>query len=69
MASLLALICLSLQEDSLRIEGPPFLVFGEKAEFRAVHAVKDATVVWRLADGRMSAVETKPSFDSSRRLR
>lgn len=69
MASLLALICLTLQEDTLRIEGPPFLVFGETGEFRAVHAVKDATVVWRLADGRMGAVETKPAFDSSNRLR
>ena len=69
MGAILALVCLSLQEDALRIEGPPFLVFGETAEFRAVHAVKDATVVWRLADGRLSAAETKPSFDSSNRLR
>ncbi len=69
MGAILALLCLSLQEDSLRIEGPPFLVFGEKAEFRAVHAVKDAAVVWRLADGRLGAVEAKPGFDSSGRLR
>src|SRR5262245_11704367 len=69
MGSLLTLLYLALQEDALRIEGPPFLVFGESAEFRAVHAVKDATVVWRLSDGLKSAVEIKPSFDTSNRLR
>jgi hypothetical protein len=69
MGTILALLCLSLQEDALRIDGPPFLVYGETAEFRAVHAVKDARVLWRLADGRKSTFETKPALDSSNRLR
>lgn len=69
MGTLLALMCLALQEDLLRLEGPPFLVFGETVEVRAHPAVKDATVVWRLADGPMRAIKTKPAFDSSDRLR
>lgn len=67
MSILLALLVAA--GDDLRVEGPPFLVFGETAEFRAVHAFKDATVVWRLSDGSSSGIETKPALDASRRLR
>jgi hypothetical protein len=67
MASLL-LLCLALEDDKLRIEGPPFLVYGETIELRAVSSVKDASVVWRLADGPGRAIETKPAIDSSTRV-
>ena len=67
MASLLVL-CLCLQDDKLRVEGPPFLVFGETIELRAVGVVKDASIVWRLADGPGSAIETRPAIDSSTRV-
>lgn len=67
MASLLFL-CLCLQDDKLRVEGPPFVVFGETVELKAVSAVKHATIVWRLADGPGSAIESKPALDSSTRL-
>lgn len=67
MASLLFL-CLFLQDDKLRIEGPPFLVFGETVELRAVTSVKDASIVWRLADGPGRAIDTKPAIDPSTRV-
>src|SRR5262249_8949639 len=67
MASLL-LLSLLLQDDKLRVEGPPFLVFGETIELRAFVSVKDASVVWRLADGPARAIETKPAIDSSTRV-
>ena len=67
MASVLFL-CLCLQDDKLRVEGPPFVVFGETVELKAVGAAKDATLVWRLADGPGSAIESKPAFDSSTRV-
>ena len=67
MASLI-LLCLCLQDDKLRVEGPPFLVFGETVELRAVSPVRDASVVWRLADGPGRAIETKPAIDSSTRV-
>jgi hypothetical protein len=68
MATLLAFLALALQDDKLRIEGPPFLVFGETVELRAVSSVKDAAVVWRLADAPAGAFETKPAIDSSTRI-
>src|SRR5262245_29390949 len=67
MASFLFL-CLALQDDKLHIEGPPFLVFGETIELRAVSSVKDASIVWRLADGPGRAVETRPAIDPSTRV-
>lgn len=69
MSLLCSFLFVTLQEEALRVEGPPFLVFGETAEFRAVHDLKDAAVVWRLADGPAGAVETKPALDSSKRLK
>lgn len=68
MAIWLALFCLTLQEDPLRVDAPPFLAFGETIELRAASAVKDATVVWRLADGPTRAIESKPPIDSSTRF-
>jgi len=67
MATLLLLL-LTLQDDKLRVEGPPFLVFGDTIELRVVNPVKDAIVVWRLADAPMGSLETKPSIDSSTRV-
>ncbi len=58
-----------LQEDPLRVEGSPFVVFGETVEARAVTPLGDATIVWRIADapgGVLSSVETKPPFDTRR---
>ena len=66
MLVLLAAV-LSLQEESLRVEGAPFLVLGGTVEARAVTPLKDVTVAWRVADapgGILSSLETKPPFDS-----
>jgi hypothetical protein len=68
MATLLALLALTLQDDKLRIDGPPFLVLGETIELSASSGIKDATIVWRLADGAASSIETQPAFDSSVRI-
>src|SRR5262245_59146115 len=69
MAALLALsLVLTLQDDKLRIEGPPFLVCGESVELSAVSGIKDATLVWRLADGAASSIETQPAIDPSTRI-
>jgi hypothetical protein len=67
MASLI-LLGLLLQDDKLRIEGPPFLVYGETIELRAVSSVKDASTVWRMADGPGRAIDTKPAIDPSTRV-
>jgi hypothetical protein len=68
MATLLALLALTLQDERLRIDGSPFLVQGGSVELCAVSSVRDAVVVWRLADGPASAIETQPALDSSTRL-
>ena len=68
MGTLLAMFFLSCQEDKLRVEGPPFLVFGETVELRAANVVKDAVLVWRIADAPAGSVDTKPSFDPSTRF-
>ena len=65
MNPLLAAV-LFLQDDPLRIEGSPFLVFGETVELRAVSSLKDATVAWRVAEapgGILSSLATRPAFD------
>lgn len=62
------LLLLALQDEKLRVEGPPFLVFGETIELRAAGAPADATVVWRLADGPARAIETTPAIDASTRV-
>lgn len=67
MASLLTVL-LCLQDDPLRIEGSPFLVFGETVELRAVGGAKDASIVWRLADGPGRAIDSKPEIDPSTRV-
>src|ERR1051325_5051538 len=64
----LLLLSLALQDDALRLEGPPFLVLGESIELRASSGIKDATVVWRLADGPASAIATKPALAATTRV-
>lgn len=62
----LCLLLLAQPDETLRIKGAPFLVFGGTVEVRAESAVKDAVIVWRVADapgGAAAAVETKPAFD------
>lgn len=62
-------LCLALAgmgEEPLRVKGPPFIVFGETVELRAESGVRDATIVWRVADGPsgpLAAVETRPALD------
>lgn len=68
MATLLSLLALSLQNDPFRVDGPPFLVHGESIELCAAPALKDAVVVWRLADGPASAIETRPALDLATRV-
>jgi hypothetical protein len=68
MATLFVLLALGLQDERLRIDGPPFLVCGETVELRASSPVKDAVVVWRLADGPASAIDTRPALDLSTRV-
>lgn len=67
MAMLLA-IFLTLQDGKFRVEGPPFLIFGETIELRAADVPQDAVVVWRLADAPAGALETTPAMDSSTRV-
>lgn len=64
----LFLLLLALQDDSLRVEGPPFLVFGDTVELRAQASVRDAAIVWRLAGAPMGSLETKPSIDAATRV-
>lgn len=62
----LLLLLLGLQDDKVRVEGPPFVVFGDAAEYRLITPLKDVTPVWRVADapaGIPSSVETVPAYD------
>lgn len=64
MAPLMALL-LCLGDEKIRVEGPPFLAFGESAEYRLVSDVDDAQPIWRMADapgGVALAIETKPAY-------
>ena len=65
MATLLALLCSSLQSDPFLVEGPPFLAHGDRVDLRAAHIPKDCEVVWRLADTTPGCIETKPAFTAS----
>jgi hypothetical protein len=65
MGTLAFLLCLSLQDDRFRVDGSPFLVLGDRVELEAKNVPKDATVVWRLADGPVASVETWPALSSS----
>ncbi len=65
MATLLALLCFSLQSDPFLVEGPPFLAHGERIDLQAVHIPKDCEVVWRLADATPGCIETKPAITAS----
>lgn len=65
MAALI-LCLLAAQDEQLRVEGPPFLPFGETAEFRVVTPLRGVTPVWRVADAPAavgSTVETSPAYD------
>src|SRR5436190_15651529 len=64
----LLLLLLALQDDTLRVDGPPFLIFGDTVELRAQASVRDATIVWRLAGAPMGALETRPAIDASTRI-
>jgi hypothetical protein len=68
MATLLVLLALTLQDERLRLDGPPFLAGGETVELRATSPVKDAVLVWRLADGPASAIRTTPALDPATRV-
>ena len=67
METLLALFALALQDDSFRIEGPPFLAYHESVELRAVNFLPEAVLQWRIADGPLGAVDTAPTIDVSTR--
>jgi len=67
MGTLALLVCLSLQEPSFRVDGPPFLVLGDRIELEAKNVPKDAVVVWRLADGPPAAIDTRPALSSASR--
>lgn len=68
MALALALFCLAAREDPLRVDGPPFLVFGESMNLQAVTPLKEVDVVWRLVEAPPGAIETQPSMDPSTRV-
>ncbi|MBI2900844.1 MAG: hypothetical protein HYY17_11725 [Planctomycetes bacterium] len=62
---MLALLLCLQAADEFRVDGPPFLPFGESAEFAAFAIPEGATLTWRLADapgGIASAVRTSPAF-------
>lgn len=64
----LLFLCLTGDDETLRVDGPPFLAFGGEAEFEAATTVEGATAVWRIADapgGAVRAVETEPEFSSN----
>jgi hypothetical protein len=65
MGILSLLVCLALQDPPFRVDGPPFLILGDRVELEASHVPKGATVVWRLADGPASALETRPPLSTS----
>ncbi|HEV3026635.1 MAG TPA: hypothetical protein VG457_03640, partial [Planctomycetota bacterium] len=62
MATLAFLLCLSVQDDQFRVCGPPFVVLGERIDLEARSVPKDAVVVWRLADGPIGSIETRPAL-------
>jgi len=66
MATLLAVLCLSLQSDPFLVEGPPFLAHGDRIDLQAKNIPKGCEVVWRLADATPGCIETRPAFTSSR---
>jgi hypothetical protein len=65
MGTLALLLCLSLQDPPFRVDGPPFLILGDRVQLEAKHVPRGATVVWRLADGPATAIETQPALSSS----
>jgi hypothetical protein len=65
MGTLALLLCLSLQDPPFRVDGPPFLVLGDRVELEAKQVPKDTVVVWRLADGPPAAIETRPALSSA----
>jgi hypothetical protein len=65
MGTIAFLLLLSLQDDPFRVDGAPFLVLGDRVELQAKNVPKDATVVWRLADGPGAAIETRPAWTST----
>jgi hypothetical protein len=62
----LAAVALLFQAETFKIDGPPYLVLGESAEFRLVGGPRDATPVWRLSDapgGIPLALKSVPAWD------
>jgi hypothetical protein len=68
MGTLALLLCLSLQDDHFRVDGSPFLVLGDQVNLEARNVPKDAVVVWRLADGPIGSIETRPPLSSAGQL-
>jgi hypothetical protein len=68
MATLLSLLCLALQDEGFRVEGPPFLAYGDTVQLSVANRNANASVTWRLADGPLSAVEAIPDINVATRL-
>lgn len=65
--SLLLLLGLCLDEETVRVDGPPFLAYDTEAEFEIVTTLEGVTPVWKIADapgGAVRAVETTPEYSS-----
>src|SRR5260221_933323 len=68
MGTLVFLLCLSLQDDHFRVDGSPFLVLGDRVDLEARNVPKDALLVWRLADGPIASIETRPALSPSSQM-
>ncbi|HLY74913.1 MAG TPA: hypothetical protein VKU80_12410, partial [Planctomycetota bacterium] len=68
MGTIAILLCLTLQDESFRVDGSPFLVLGDRVELVARNVPKGAVVVWRLADGPGASIETRPPLSPSGQL-
>jgi len=62
MGTLAFLLCLSLQDEHFHVDGSPFLVLGDRVDLAARNVPRDAVVVWRLADGPVGSIETRPAL-------
>ncbi|HLY12156.1 MAG TPA: hypothetical protein VKW04_22835 [Planctomycetota bacterium] len=65
MGTLAFLLCLSLQEEGFRVDGSPFLALGDRVQLEAKCIPPDTVVVWRLADGPVTSIETRPALSPS----
>ncbi|HVR84557.1 MAG TPA: hypothetical protein VMU54_09615 [Planctomycetota bacterium] len=62
MGTLSFLLWLSLQDDQFRVCGPPFVALGDRVDLEARSVPRDAVVIWRLADGPIASIETRPAL-------